>query len=128
VRASRLETSDGAEVIVPNGALVSGQLINWTLTSHNRRLEIQVSVARGTDPERALGVLRDAVSGTPDVLADPAPTSLLRAFGASTLDLSVFFWTASFDQWLRVRSDMTIRVNQALRDAGIELADPPAVS
>jgi len=128
VRASRLETSDGAEVIVPNGALVSDKLINWTLTSRNRRIEIQVSVARGTDAERALAVLREAVSGTPDVLADPAPTSLLRAFGASTLDLSLFFWTAGFDQWLRVRSDVTIRVSQALRDAGIELADRPAVS
>jgi small-conductance mechanosensitive channel len=129
VRASRLETSDGAEAIVPNGELVSGRIINWTLTSRNRRIEIQVSVVRDTDPERALAVLRDAVSGTPDVLTDPAPSSLLRGFGTGTLDLSLFFWTAKFEEWTRVRSDVTVRVNQALRDAGIELAsEPPPVS
>lgn len=91
VRASNVETFDGAEVIVPNGILVSGQLINWTLSSRHRRIEIQVGVAYGTDPEKVLALRCEAIKGHPRVLAQPEPTANFRAFGASSLDFSVFF-------------------------------------
>lgn len=124
VRASTVETFDGAEVIVPNGNLVSGQLINWTLSSRNRRIEVQVGVAYGTDPERVLALLRDATKTIPGVLAVPEPTAIFRGFGASSLDFSALFWTADFDRWTIVRSDATVKINQALADAGIEIPFP----
>ena len=124
VRASRIETFDGAEVVVPNGTLVSNQLINWTLSNRDRRIEVPVGVAYGTDPERVLALLKTAVSGQPGVLASPEPIALFRGFGASSLDLSVFFWTADFDAWTRLKSDMTVRVNAAIREAGIEIPFP----
>ena len=78
VRASTIETFDGAEVIVPNGTLVSSQLINWTLSSRSRRIEIQVGVAYGTDPEKVLALLRDAPKGQPGVLSQPEPMAIFR--------------------------------------------------
>jgi potassium efflux system protein len=124
VRASTIETFDGAEVIVPNGMLVSNLLINWTLSSRNRRIEIQVGVAYGTEPERVLALLRDAARGRPGVLDAPEPWALFRGFGQSSLDFSLFFWTADFDGWPRVRSDVTVIVNKMLREAGIEIPFP----
>jgi potassium efflux system protein len=121
VRASQLETADGAAVIVPNGTLISGQLTNWTLSNQNRRVEIPVSVVKGASPERVLTVLRDAVAGQPGVLADPGPSAVLRGFSAGALDFSVHFWTDDFDRWGRIRSDMAVRVSQALREAGFEI-------
>jgi potassium-dependent mechanosensitive channel len=124
VRASTIETFDGAEVVVPNGTLVSNQLINWTLSSRNRRIEIQVGVAYGTDPDKVLALLCDAAKGRPGVLADPEPWALFRGFGPSSLDFSLYFWTSDFDNWMRVKSEVTVLVNRALRDAGIEIPFP----
>jgi small-conductance mechanosensitive channel len=124
VRASTIETFDGAEVIVPNGTLVSSQLINWTLTSRSRRIEIQVGVAYGTDVEKAMALLRDATKGLPGVLAHPPPTALFRGFGPSSLDFSVLFWTADFETWTTVKSDATVKLSSVLAEAGIVIPFP----
>lgn len=119
VRASRIETNDGAEVVVPNGNLVSNQLINWTLSNRNRRIEIPVTVAASTDPEKVLTILTSAVAGQPSVLAHPAPAALVRGYGVG-LDCSVYFWTSDFDGATTLKSDMTMRVHRALAASGIE--------
>jgi len=59
IRASTIFTFDGAEVIVPNGNLISNELINWTLTDRNRRAEVLVGVKYGTDTDSVLEILKD---------------------------------------------------------------------
>jgi small-conductance mechanosensitive channel len=124
VRASTIETFDGADVIVPNATLVSNQLVNWTLSSRSRRIEVQVGVAFGSDPQTVLQLLREAVKDLPGVLAEPPPLAIVRALGTSSIDLSVLFWTADFEGWTAVRSAATTKVYQALRDGGIEIPFP----
>jgi small-conductance mechanosensitive channel len=124
VRASTIETFDGAEVIVPNGTLVSDQLINWTLSNRNRRIEVQVGVAYGTDPAKVMSLLRDAALSHPSTLAEPEPFAIFRAHGDSALTFSLLFWTSDFDNWLKAKSDVTVRVDALLREAGIEIPFP----
>ena len=124
VRASTVETFDGADVIVPNATLVTNQLVNWTLSSRSRRIEVQVGVAFESDPEKVLGILREAVRDLPGALADPAPVAILRGLGQSSLDFSVLFWTAEFEGWTAVRSAATVKVCKALQDGGIVIPFP----
>ena len=56
IRASRIKTADGAEVIIPNGNLISNELINWTLADKKRRAEVLVGVAYGTDPQMIINM------------------------------------------------------------------------
>ena len=58
IRSSSLRTFDGADVIVPNGEFVAGTVTNWTLADRQRRIEIPVGVAYGSDPERVMALLR----------------------------------------------------------------------
>ena len=53
IRSSLVRTFDGAEVIVPNGDLISQQVTNWTLSDRNRRVEVKVGVAYGSSPSCA---------------------------------------------------------------------------
>jgi small-conductance mechanosensitive channel len=124
VRGSILRTAEGADVIVPNANLISGEVVNWTLSDALRRMEIQVGVAYGTDPARVLALLEQTALAHPEVLRVPAPQPLFIRFGESSLDFSLRFWTDLFDDWVRVQSEVAVRVHGALRDAGIQIPFP----
>jgi len=123
IRSSTLRTVQGAEVILPNGSLISDRLINWTLSDPNRRLDIPVGVAYGSDHARVLEVLRQAVVGVPNVLADPSPLVLFRGFGDSSLNFELRCWTTS-NRWFVVQSDVTGAIYAALAEAGIQIPFP----
>ncbi|MBP6533930.1 MAG: mechanosensitive ion channel, partial [Arenimonas sp.] len=60
MRATTLTTFEGADVIVPNGMLLAEKMINWTLISDKRRIDIPVSVAYVNDPGKVLALLAQA--------------------------------------------------------------------
>jgi small-conductance mechanosensitive channel len=124
IRASVVRTFDGAEVIVPNGDLISGRVTNWTLSDRLRRVELSVGVKYGTDPNAVLELLAEAAKKHEDVLDDPPPLSLFVGFGNSSLDFLLRFWTAQFDRWRRVCSQVAVTVNEDLAAAGIEIPFP----
>jgi len=122
-RSSTVETFQEAEVIVPNSTLVANQVINWTLSSPRRRAEIPVGVAYGTDPEQVLKLLVEVAESNPEVLRYPRPSAFFLGFGESALNFELRFW-AGQDTWFQLKSDVTISLARALRDAGIEIPFP----
>ncbi len=124
IRSSTVRTFEGAEVIVPNGTLISNEVINWTLSDRMRRIEVKVGVKYGTDPETVLDLLLKTAGEHEHVLEYPKPYALFQAFGDSSLNFSLRFWTRNFDDWLTIQSDVTVAVNNALNEAGIEIPFP----
>ena len=124
IRASTIRTYDGAEVIVPNGNLISAELVNWTLSDRLRRLELAIGVAYGTDPNQVIKILEDSVEGKADILESPEPIVLFTGFGESSLNFVLRFWTANFEDWRTLQSNMYLALHNALYDAGIEIPFP----
>jgi potassium-dependent mechanosensitive channel len=124
MRATTLTTFDGADVVVPNGTLLSEKLINWTLSDMNRRIDVDVGVAYGSDPRQVMALLTEIARTTPGITAEPAPTVVFLRFGASSLDFGIRAWTNDFSDWVPIRSQLTIRIYEALRAAGIEIPFP----
>ncbi len=123
-RSSVIRTFEGAEMIVPNGNLISETVINWTLSDQLRRAEISVGVAYGTDPRQVLELLVEAAKQHPDILAEPAPIAVFRGFGESSLDFSLRAWTDAIDRFIGISSDLAVLVNETLVKAGIEIPFP----
>jgi small-conductance mechanosensitive channel len=123
IRASTIRTFDGAEVIVPNGNLVSNELINWTLSDSQRRLIIKVGVAYGTDPNEVIKILMDVAKKKEGLLESPAPYVLFKEFGDSALGFELRCYTES-DDWLFILSDLHVEVNDAIKEAGIVIPFP----
>jgi len=123
IRASRVRTWDGSEVVVPNGNLISSELVNWTLSDVHRRLEMPVGVAYGSDPEQVIALLVSTMRTHDKVLATPEPFALFVGFGGSSLDFSARCW-CRFDDSIRTASDLHVAFNRALADAGIEIPFP----
>ncbi|HEU4383933.1 MAG TPA: mechanosensitive ion channel domain-containing protein, partial [Anaeromyxobacteraceae bacterium] len=105
VRSSTLRTGPGAEVIVPNGTLISAEVTNWTLSDRLRRIELPVGVAYGTPPERVIELLLGVVRDRPGVLAFPAPEALFQRLGDSALEFVLRFWTGDFGRWEALASE-----------------------
>ena len=123
LRSSHIQTFEGAVIVVPNGNLISSEVINWTLSDRNRRYEINVGVKYGSDLKQVLGILKETVEHNEAVLVNPGPMILFDGFGESSLNFRVLFWL-SLDSGLRVRSEVGIAIDEALKKAGIEIPFP----
>jgi len=124
IRATTMRTFDGAEVIVPNGNLISNELTNWTLTDQQRRVEVLVGVKYGTDPEQVLKILHDVADAHSETLKDPRPLPLFTEFGESSLNFRLLVWIPNADDRLRIQSELSVAVNKELKKAGIEIPFP----
>jgi small-conductance mechanosensitive channel len=123
IRSSTLRTFQGAEVIVPNANLIQEQVVNWTLSDRQRRIELAVGVAYGTPPERVIDLLLEVARANPEVNAEPEPLALFRGFGDNALNFELRAW-AGFENYLSVQSKLAIAVNEALQKNGIPIPFP----
>ncbi|MFM8411764.1 MAG: mechanosensitive ion channel family protein, partial [Alphaproteobacteria bacterium] len=119
VRSSTVRTPRGADVIVPNGSLISERVTNWTRPDRLRRIDIVVSTRYGADPEKVLGLLREVARTHPAVLADPPPSALLTRFAENTVWFELRAWTNRLEQVATVSSDLHLRVYRELEEAGV---------
>ncbi|UBM62744.1 mechanosensitive ion channel [Candidatus Sulfidibacterium hydrothermale] len=121
IRASNIRTFDGAEIIIPNGNLISSEVINWTLSDQRRRIEIKIGVAYNSDPQKIKALMLGLLEGHPDVAKDPAPGIYFIEMGDSALIFRILFWTHQYGKWYSIRSNMMYEVFQTLKEAGIEI-------
>ena len=124
IRSSTIKTWDGAEVIVPNGNLISNKLINWTLSDQLRRIDIKVGVAYGTDVNLVMETLLDCVKRNEKILTDPPAYVLFNDFGESSLVFELRCWTADFGSWVEIRSDIRVAIDKAFKEKKIEIPFP----
>lgn len=124
MRATTITDFDRRELIVPNKEFITGKLINWTLTDPVTRAQIAIGVAYGADTARARELLLRAALDCPHVLKDPAPTAVFWGFGASTLDLRLYFFVPRRDLYFPALNEINAAIDASFRAAGIEMAFP----
>ena len=124
IRSSTVRSLEGAEVIVPNSDLLSGNLVNWTLTDARRRIEIPIGTAYRHDPSEVKEILEKAIRGQPGVLNDPPGEVLVSGFGDSSIDYRIRVWTGSYVDGVRIQSALAQRVYKVLEEHGIEIPFP----
>jgi small-conductance mechanosensitive channel len=123
-RSSTVRTFDGAEVIVPNANLITEPVVNWTLSDRRRRLDLEVGVAYGTEPEAVLELLEGVAEAHDLVLETPQAQALFLEFGDSSLNFRLRVWIPRYEEGFAIRSQLTVAINAALRDAGITIPFP----
>ena len=124
LRSSTIRTWSGAEVIVPNGNLISSEVTNWTLSDRQRRLDIPVGVAYGSPVKHVMEILAAVAVQHAEVLENPAPRTLFMSFGNSSLDFELRCWTVKFENFRRIKSDLIVGIEAALNEAGITIPFP----
>ncbi len=124
MRATTIVNWDRQELIVPNKDLITGKLLNWTLSDSTNRLRIDVGVAYGSDTRKACALISQVCKAHPNVLVDPLPSVTFDGFGDNTLNLVVRIFLNSLEHRLITIHELHQGIYEAFRDGGIEIAFP----
>jgi small conductance mechanosensitive channel len=116
---TRLTKPDGICEYVPNGALWSNSIRNYS-RNPTRRLDLEVEVSVRDDVNRAIEALRTLAAADPRVLAAPAPQVMVTRFDDSTAVLNVRVWS-NIDTYWDMRWDLSRKVRQTLNEAQFSL-------
>ncbi|MGZ9105594.1 MAG: mechanosensitive ion channel family protein, partial [Rhodoplanes sp.] len=117
-RSSMVLTQQGSEVVIPNAELIGNKVVNWSMSDAIRRVSIPVPVSFGTDTPRVIELLQSVAGANPLVRADPPPKAVLEQFGDNALRFVLNCWVRT-EQMGSVRDELTLAIDQGLRDAGI---------
>ena len=124
IRATTVTNWDRKELIVPNKELITGRLLNWTLTDTTNRLVIEVGIAYGSDANAARVLMLETVSAHEKVLNDPTPIVSFESFGDSSLNFVIRCYLASLEGRLETLHQLHADLHRALNEAGYEIPFP----
>jgi small-conductance mechanosensitive channel len=124
-RYTLIETIDAREVLIPNADFISQRMVNWTYSNKRARATIPITVAYGTDLERAQELMLSAARVHPKCLAEPAPSAFVTGFADHGITMTLYFWVADVtDGRLEPTSDIMIALWKAFQAEGITLPYP----
>jgi small-conductance mechanosensitive channel len=122
-RSSVLNMFEGSTVVIPNGELISRQLINWT-TGKGRKLTVIISVAYGTDLEKATHLLMEIISEDSRIRMHPVPRVVPMEFADSSIDIEVTFWVNNYLDFPFVKGVLLSRANELFKQNQIRIPFP----
>ncbi len=104
-----LATPDNKVISIPNSSVVSGDIINYTV-SGTRRVEVRIQAIYSESSQKVIDALLQAAT-VDKVLLDPAPMAVIDSYGDNGIFYSLRVWTKTEDFW-----DVYYKINQNVRD------------
>ena len=117
-----LHSPDNRKIIIPNGGLATGAVINFS-AQPTRRVQWVFGVAYGDDFQKAKQVLFSLLKADKRILDDPAPSVTLSELADSSVDITVRAWVNTSDFW-SVFFDMNEKVYETFDKEGLNIPFP----
>ena len=117
-----MNTPDNKEIIVPNGAIYSGNITNFS-AKPTRRVDMTFGIGYDDDLKKAKAVLEEMLNADERVLKEPKYTVAVGSLGDSSVNIVVRPWVKSSDYW-GVLFDFTEQVKLRFDREGISIPYP----
>ncbi len=117
--STKVRTNDNKVVYLPNGALSTGNIINYS-EKPLRRVDFVFSIGYSADYEKAKAIVTEILTSHPLALEDPACYVRMGAHSASSIDITARVWVKNADYWT-VWADVMEQVKAAFDKEGIEI-------
>ena len=114
-----LITPDNKVVMIPNGTLANGSIVNYS-TKDLRRVDFEFSISYDEDFEKAKKVIHEVIENTQGVLLDPQPFVRVISHGESTINIVTRVWTENANYW-NVYFDMMESIKKSFDSSNIEI-------
>lgn len=119
---TQLTTFDNKIIVLPNGTLANGCIINYT-KCENRRIDVKVGIAYREDIQHAKEVLLTVLKEDGGILKDKEMIVVVDSLGSNSVNLIVRGWVKREEYWPSIWR-ITEKVKYALDDAGIKIPFP----
>lgn len=93
-----LKTPDNKTIIIPNGGLSTGAMVNYS-SEKLRRVDWTIGIGYGDDADKAKSVILDMCNADNRILKDPEAFIALSELGDSSVNFAVRAWVKSEDYW-----------------------------
>lgn len=117
-----LKTPDNKTIIIPNGGLATGSMINYS-AEPKRRVDFVFGIGYGDNTSKAKKVLLDLIAADERILKDPEPFVAVKELGDSSVNLVVRVWAEAKDYW-GIYFDMTENVYNSFNKEGLNIPFP----
>lgn len=120
IRSSRLVTEEGTEIIMPNGDLLAGEVINWTVQNNKVRIEVPVTVEAGPTLDEINAIVQETLKDHAGLSKDNPPKVLLSTANAKTLSFTIVAWVGNITQIQSLKSEILRLMYLKLNEKGIK--------
>jgi small conductance mechanosensitive channel len=120
--STQLKTPDNKTVIIPNGGITSGNIVNYS-AKPTRRIDLVIGVGYTADLKQTKAILTDIVNRHELVLKDPEATIAVSELADSSVNFVVRPWVNTENYW-PVYFDLLETTKVELDQAGIEIPFP----
>ena len=121
IRSSRMVMEEGAELIMPNGDLLSGMVVNWTTRNDNVRISLPLSVEAGHTHEEIQKIIMDELKTNENVVLDPSPEILLTSQSDKVLGLNIMVWISNVHKMQTIKSELLKSIYNCLSKNDIKI-------
>jgi small conductance mechanosensitive channel len=119
---SMMRTVDNRSIIVPNGSIYGGVIINYS-AKDTRRVDMVFGIGYEADLRKAKQLLADIIAEDDRILKDPETVIAVSELADSSVNFIVRPWVNSADYWV-VLWDTTEKVKLRFDEAGISIPFP----
>jgi potassium efflux system protein len=121
IRASKLVTADGSEVIVPNGDILSSHMVNWTRGNNNRRSQLSIEIEPASELPKAKEIILAELKTNHYVIQGRPVEILLNNLNEKSVEISINVWINSIYKEEEFKSELRSILYSRLAEKEIKI-------
>jgi len=124
IRSTKIKTWDNELITIPNGKLADSKVHNVSQPDPSIRINIELGVEYGSNPEKVKKLIIDTVKKIKDVMKDPGPVVWFLEMGDFALKFRLMFWVDDLSKKWPTHQEAMTNIYKALNKAKIGIPFP----